>query len=62
MQVDEKIEPGACNWAVENSPAEVRSLQEADPVCVLSLSGSSAILNPNRQSSAYKFQELEHFG
>lgn len=31
MQVDEKIEPGACNWAVGNSPAEVRSLQEADP-------------------------------
>lgn len=31
MQVDEKIEPGACNWAVGNSPAEVRSLQEEDP-------------------------------
>lgn len=31
MQVDEKIEQGACNWAVGNSPAEVRSLQEADP-------------------------------
>lgn len=30
-------------------------------ICVLSLSGSSAILNPNRQSSAYKFQELEHW-
>lgn len=31
MQVDEKIEPGACKWAVGNSPAEVRSLQEEDP-------------------------------
>uniref|UniRef100_A0A8W8IJN6 Peptidase A2 domain-containing protein n=1 Tax=Magallana gigas TaxID=29159 RepID=A0A8W8IJN6_MAGGI len=34
MQVDEKFEPGglrACNWAVGNSPAEVRSLQEEDP-------------------------------
>lgn len=34
MQVDEKFEPGglrACNWAVVNSLAEVRSLQEEDP-------------------------------
>lgn len=34
MQVDENFEPGglrACNWAVGNSPAEVRSLQEEDP-------------------------------
>lgn len=34
MQINETFEPGGlrvCNWAVGNSPAEVRSLQEKDP-------------------------------
>lgn len=64
VQIDEKFEPGglkACKWAIGTLPLMYDRCCKKIQICVLSYGGSSAILNPNRRSFAYKTLGLEHF-